>query len=150
MGALVGTLKMGGLALGLLALLVTFFDALGKFRDKERLEFARLLRENAQGLPRETPGFDKFLSAFPPPAGMDVSAISSTTKDVIQTHDQFPISITVRYFANGQRTAPVATYADVVAWSEKTRQKWWSFFIGIVGWVMLASAFAIEAITTSH
>lgn len=146
METLVVILKMGGLALGLLGLMVTLIDALGKFRDKERLEFARLLRDNPEGLPRSTPGFDKFLKAFPPSAGIDISAITSTAKDVFQTHDKFPISITVRYFANGQRTAPVATYTDVVSWSEKTKQKWWSFVIGIVGWAMLAFAFAIEAI----
>lgn len=148
MGAMVTTLKIGGLALGFLGLLVTLLDALGKFRDQERLDFARLLRESTQGLPRSTPGFDKFLSAFPAPVGIEASAIISTAKDVLQTHDQFPISITVRYVANGQRTAPVATYAEVVAWSEKTRQKWWSLSISAVGWVMLASAFAIEASST--
>jgi hypothetical protein len=39
---MVAILKIGGLALGLLGLLVTLLDALGKFRDKERLDFARL------------------------------------------------------------------------------------------------------------
>lgn len=142
---MVAILKFGGLALAFLGLLVTLLDALGKFRDKERLEFARLLKESPQGLPRSTAGFEKFLSAFPPPAGIDKAAIVSTAKDVMQTHDQFPISITVRYFAAEQRTAPVATYPEVVAWSEKTRQKWWSLVVGGIGWAMVGLAFILEA-----
>jgi hypothetical protein len=142
---MVALLKIAGLALGLLGLVVTLLDILGKFRDTERLEFARLLRDCPEGLARSTPGFDEFLSAFPPPAGVDKRSVVSTAKDVFQTHDQFPISITIRYFADGQRTLPVATYAAVVAWSEKTRQRWWSLIIGSVGWLMLAAALAIEA-----
>ena len=142
-------LKFAGFVLALSGLFVTLLDILGKFKDKERLEFARLLRENSGGLPRSTPGFDKFLSAFPPPNGIDTSSVVSTAKDVMQTHDQFPISITIRYIANNQRTAPVATYPEVIAWSEKTRQKWWSFTIGIVGWVMMAVAFAIEILSVN-
>jgi hypothetical protein len=139
-------LKGGGLTLAFFGLGVTLLDALGKFRDREKLEFARLIRENPNGLPRSTPGFSKFLLAFPPPQGIDPLVISHTTKDVIQTHEGFPISITVRYFANGQRTAPVATYAEIIAWAEKTRQKWWSFSVGILGWLMVATAFALEAL----
>lgn len=138
-------LKGGGLALAFFGLGITFLDALGKFRDREKLEFARLLRENEVGLPKSTPGFSKFLLAFPPPEGIDASTVSHTAKDVIQTHEGFPISITLRYLANGQRTAPVATYAEVIAWAEKTRQKWWSFSVGILGWIMVAAAFVLEA-----
>ncbi len=39
-------LKDGGLALTFFGLGVTLLDALSKFRDREKLEFARLLREN--------------------------------------------------------------------------------------------------------
>lgn len=137
-------LKAGGLALALIALLVTLLDALGKFRDPKRAELARLIRENSQGLDRSTVGFERFLAAFPPPSGVDPNSVVAITKDVIQTHDKFPISITVRYVANGQRTAPIATYAEVVSWSEKTRQKWWSFVVGTIGWVMVAAAFGVE------
>jgi hypothetical protein len=77
---------------------------------------------------------------------VEAASVTHTAKDVMQTHDGFPMSITVRYFADGQRTMPVAAYADVVAWSEKTRQKWWSFIIGIVGWSMLATAYLLEAL----
>ena len=140
-------LKGGGLILALLGLGITLLDALGKFRSRESLEFARLLREDKNGLPRTTPGFESFLSAFPPPAGVSRSAVSHTTKDVIQTHDGFPVSITIRYVANNPRTAAVASYAEVTAWAEKTRQKWWSFSVGVVGWLMVASAFLLEAFT---
>ena len=135
MGAMVTTLKIGGLALGLLGLLVTLLDALGKFRDQERLDFARLLRESTQGLPRSTPGFDKFLSAFPAPAGIDASAIISTAKDVLRTLP-VPDKHHRPLRCERARTAPVATYAEVVAWSEKTRQKWWSLSISAVGWAI--------------
>jgi hypothetical protein len=138
-------LKGIGLVLAFFGLGIALLDALGKFRSREKLEFARLLREDKVGLPKSTPGFSMFLCAFPPPKGVDVSTISHTTKDIIQTHDGFPVSITVRYVANDQRTAPVATYAEVMAWAEKTRQKWWSFSVGMFGWLMVAAAFSIEA-----
>jgi hypothetical protein len=144
------SLKGAGLAIALLGLGITLLDALGKFRSREKQEFARLLREGKGGLPRSTPGFTQFLSAFPPPEGIDQATVSHTTKDIIQTHDGFPVSITVRYVANNQRTAPVASHSDITAWAEKTRQKWWSFFVGVVGWLMVASAFLLEALALAN
>jgi hypothetical protein len=137
-------LKVAGLVLAFVGLVIVFFDALGRFRDRERIEFARLLRENSEGLPRSTPGFEKFLRAFPPPEGVPVSAVTLTAKDVIQTHDGFPVSITLRYIADGQETAPIASHDQVVRWSEKTHQKWWSFAIGVAGWGMVFTAFLLE------
>lgn len=147
---MISSLKGAGLAIALLGLGITLLDALGKFRSREKLEFARLLREGKGGLPRSTPGFAQFLSAFPPPEGVDPAAVSHATKDIIQTHDGFPVSITVRYVANNQRTAPVASYADITAWAEKTRQKWWSFYVGVVGWLMVAGAFLLEALALAN
>src|SRR2546422_346076 len=106
-------LKILGLVLGFAGIITAFLDLRGVFDDKEKMELAKLIHDGGGGIPRSTPGFEKLLKAFPPPAGIDPSAVTHIVLDRLVTHDQFPISITVRYLAADQRTLPVASYEDV-------------------------------------
>ena len=88
---------------------------------------------------RAVPGFEEFLKRFPPPDGLDPAKITHIVKDVIQTEDKFPISITLRYLAAGQRSAPVAAFSDVEGWAAETRFGWISWIVAAVGWLIVAS-----------
>ena len=141
-------LKIGGLALALLGLLLTLLDLLGKFRDRERAELSKFIEEDRDGIPRSARGFRGFLETFPPPEGVDPDNITHIVKDVIQTHDRHPVSIIIRYLADNARTQPVATFPDVKTWAATTRYKWWALGVGFLGWVTVAFAVAVEALST--
>ena len=115
------TYKLLGLCTGLLGILAMLCDRLGWFRDQDKKDIAETICRETEGIPRDTRGFEKFLAAFPPADGVAPTTVSHITKDVIQTHDKFPVSITVRYIADGQRTKPVASYQDVRRWAKRTR-----------------------------
>ena len=132
-------LKLTGLVLGFVGIVAAFLDLLGVFDDKEKLALARMIRESGEGIPRTTAGFERFMKEFPPPPGVDAATVTHIVLDRLVTHDQFPISITVRYLAADQRTLPVASYEDVRRWSEKTPFGWMSWVIAAVGFFTVAA-----------
>jgi len=131
-------LIIAGLAVGLLGLVAGLLDLIGCFADKEKVALTDAIRNADGGIPRQTPGFEKFMACFPPPSGVLPSSVSHIVKDVLQTHDLFPLSITVRYLAGNQRTPPVATYEDVRRWAEHTGYGWLVWLITAAGWVTVA------------
>lgn|GEM_PF-3679620 len=137
-------LKLVGLLVGFIALLASFFNLLGFFADKEKLHLAQLIRYSEGGIPRETPGFEKFLSDFPPPKNISPDSITYIVKDKIQTHDKFTMIGVVRYLANNKRTEPVTTFEEVDIWSKKTNYGWISLIITILCWTTVAVVDLIE------
>ena len=135
---MINTMTIAGLAVGLVGLVLSLLNLLGCFRSKKRVHFLKCVRESKEGIPRQTPGFDEFLRSFPPPG--DLASVSHVVRDVVQTHDQYPISITLRYLAGGTRSEPVAAQEDVRRWAEKTKYRWLSWLIAFAGWVVVAVA----------
>ena len=131
-------LKIFGLLLGFAGIIAAFLDLRGVFDDKEKGGLAKLIREGGGGIPRSTPGFEKFMKKFPPPVGVAPAMVTHIVLDRLVTHDQFPISITARYLAADQRTIPVASYEDVRRWSEKTSYGWISWGVAAVGFLTVA------------
>lgn len=131
-------LKVLGLLIGLIGIGLAFLDLRGYFVDGDRVALRDELRDSPGGLPRTAPGFSKFLDDFPPPSAVDTHLVTHIVKDVIQTHDQFPISITIRYLASGQRTRPVASFSDVERWAASTSFGWVSWAVATIGWVAVA------------
>ena len=138
------TLKAVGLGLGGLGLLAAFLNILGCFADKERKQLCELIRTSEQVIPAQTPGFKAFLAEFPPPQGVSCISVSHIVKQVLQTHDKFPLSITLRYLADGKRTEAVASYEDVRRWAEKTVYGWLSWVIAAIGWCTVVAVELIE------
>ncbi len=136
--------KLAGLVVGLVGLFAAFLNLQGCFADKEKLDIAKLIRESEGPIPRSTPAFEKFLSDFPPPHGIDSTAVTHIVKNRIQTHDQFIMNGVVRYFAKNQKTTPVATFEDVRIWAEETIYAWISWFIMFGGWLMVAVVCGLE------
>lgn len=130
--------KLLGLLIGLVGIVLLLLDLTGYFVDGDRISLRDEIRASSGRLPETTRGFDKFLQAFPPPAGIDSQQVTHIAKDVIQTHDQFPVSITVRYVASGQRTRPVASFADVERWAAEKHFGWVSWVVAALGWLVVA------------
>lgn len=137
--AMLTSLKLAGLALGFLGIAVAFLDLLGFFVYAERISLRDRIRNVPGGVARAVPGFEEFIKRFPPPDGVNQETITHIVKDVLQTHDQFPISITLRYLAAGERSAPVAAFFDVEKWATETRFGWISWIVAAVGWLIVAS-----------
>jgi hypothetical protein len=131
-------LKIFGLVIIFAGLVVQLLDQIGCLQDADKLALAKRIYSQSGGIPKDAAGFEKFLRAFPPPPGVDKSAITHIVKDQLQTHDAYPIAITLRYLAGPERTTPVATYQEVRAWAESTRYSWWSLSIAVVGLFLAA------------
>ena len=143
-------LKIVGLLVIMGGLLATLLEYTGVLKDKSKINLSKRIRQETEGIPRSARGFGGFLKRFPPPPNVDPATVTHITKDVLQTHDQFPISITLRYVANGVRTAPVANYEQVQQWVEETPYRWVSLSIGIVGWLVAAFAVICEIIANKR
>ena len=137
------TIKIIGLAVGLLGLIAVALNLLGFFVDEEKVRLSELIRTQG-GIPRATPGFDKFMAKFPPPQGIDPTSVTHIVKDILQTHDKYPISITLRYLAGNQRTSPVASNADVQVWAAETWYGWGSWIIMALAWLTVAVVVLVE------
>ena len=122
------SLKLAGLTLGFIGITVVFLNLLGYFVYEERAAFRDHIRDVPGAIARVVPGFDGFMKRFPPPDGVEADGVTHIVKDVVQTHDQFPISITLRYLAGGERTEP------------ETRFGWISWIVTAVGWLTFAVA----------
>ena len=132
-------LKLAGLVLGFVGLTVAFLDLRGYFVYHERLTLRDRIRNVPGGVARAVPGFDEFMNRFPPPDTVNRATVTHIVKDVLQTADQFPISITLRYLAAGKKTVPIATFSDVERWAAETRFGWISWIVAAVGWLIVAS-----------
>lgn len=138
------TLKLIGLAVGLLGLIVALLNLIGYFVDEEKIHLSGLIRTTEGGIPRATPGFDKVMAKFPPPQGIDPTSVTHIVKDILQTHDKYPISITLRYLAGNQRTSPVASNATVQVWAAETWYGWGSWIIMALAWLTVAVVVLVE------
>jgi len=137
------TIKIIGLAVGLLGLIAVALNLLGFFVDEEKVRLSELIRTQG-GIPRATPGFDKFMAKFPPPRSVDPKSVTHIVREVRATHDKYPISITLRYLAGNQWTSPVASFADVQVWAAETWFGWVSLIIAALGWLTVAVVESIE------
>src|SRR5438093_3411377 len=79
-------LKILGLVLAFAGIVTAFLDLRGVFDDKEKTGLTKLIHDGGGGIPRSTPGFEKFLKAFPPPAGVDPPAVTHIVLDRLVTH----------------------------------------------------------------
>ena len=138
-GTMLKELKLLGLAVGFLGIAIAFLDLLGYFVDQDRVALRDNMRGSSGGIPRHARGFDKFMKRFPPPGHVDQAVVTHIVKDILQTHDRFPINITLRYLAADNRTAPVATFSDVERWAAETRFGWVSWIVAAVGWLVVAA-----------
>lgn len=132
------TLKIVGLVTGFLGIFLAFLDLSGCSAYSARMSLRDQIRTSSQGIPRTADGFEDFLDAFPPRTGVARTEVTHIIKDVLQTHDGFPVSITIRYLAQGQRSHPVANFSQVEQWASEKRFGWFSWFVAAVGWAAVA------------
>lgn len=132
------TLKILGLVTGFMGIGLAFLDLSGCSAYSARMSLRDQIRTSSQGIPRTADGFEDFLEAFPPAKGNARAEVTHIVKDVLQTHDGFPVSITIRYLAQGQRTRPVANFNQVEQWASEKRFGWFSWFVAAVGWAAVA------------
>jgi hypothetical protein len=131
-------LKIAGLIIGLIGLLAAFSDLMGWFLDEDKLHISESVWNSKGGIPRNTPGFEKFLLAFPPPEGVDPNSIAHIVKNVFQMEPNFTFGGTLRYLSGTTRTAPVASFDEVRRWAEQSKFRWIGWVIALIGWIILA------------
>jgi hypothetical protein len=70
-------LKVTGLLVLLAGVVVGFLDLSGKFLDQDKQAFVQWVLTTGAGLPVSSPAAKKFMKAFPPPAGSNVSELTT-------------------------------------------------------------------------
>jgi hypothetical protein len=137
-------LKMLGIAIGLLGIVAAFLDLVGFFADQDKAHLAQLIFHSKGGIPRSTPGFDKFVAAFSPPEGIDEADITHIVKTATKQHDQFPMNIACRYLADMKCTVPVASGEDVRKWADTKLYGVLSWSVAALGWIVVFITEVVE------
>jgi hypothetical protein len=132
-------LKLLGVIVSFIGIFAAFADLIGWFADSEKLHIANLVWNSEGGIPRGTPGFEKFLEAFPPSEGVNPDRITHIVKNVLKWEAGPTFGGAVRYLANGERSEAVATFDQVQRWAEKTNYAWYSWTPAAFGWLVVAS-----------
>lgn len=134
---MLAALKLVGLLVIFLGILTAFGDLMGWFVDREKAHIVDLVWNSEGGIPKDTPGFEKFMQAFPPPGAVDPSRVTHIVKSKIRMG---PVVMdgTVGYLTDDQlRTDPVATFGEILQWAGDTVYEWVSWIIAAVGALIL-------------
>ena len=130
-------IKLLGVIVNFLGIIVTFAYLMGYFTDDEKLSFAGLVMNSKTTIARNTPGFEKFLAAFPPPENVDPSSVTHIADKELKWDSDSNVGSSVAYIANGNRTLQVARFDQVKDWASSTFYGWLSLVIVTLGWVIM-------------
>jgi hypothetical protein len=136
---LIHKIKLIGVAVALIALVIGFADLRGCFVDQEKVAFAELVMNSVKEIPRETPGFERFLVDFPPPYGLDPAKVTHIGDNALRWDTSPAESLGVVYVVNEKRTSVVARLDQVRDWSRDNVYSWLSWIVAALGWAIYAT-----------
>jgi hypothetical protein len=131
-------LKLIGIVIGLIGAVAALANLLGCFRDAQKQEFARIVIGMQDEIPSSTPGFKLFLRAFPPPSGTNPSEVTAIADKTLRYNSRSDVGGSVSYVARGERSPPVAHFAQVEDWARSTVYGWIGWVISTIGWALYA------------
>ena len=135
--------KFSGFVLAILGVLLAWADVVGAFTDKEKVRFANRVMSTQDAIPRSTPGFEKFLAAFPPPREITSPSVTHIADKVLRVSSDSDVGSSVAYLANGARTPTVARFDEVHDWTTKTIYR-------ILGLIITTAGILIAAPSQIH
>ena len=126
-------LKVVGSLVFLIGLLLHALNLCGYFLESDRLELHRRI-ERAETIPRDAPGFEKFLDAFPPPRGsIRAEQVTHIRSSNIIGGGGVSDAVNIRYMAGEKVSGRVAGLYQVAEWSKETRYDWLSWWLTLGG-----------------
>jgi hypothetical protein len=126
-------LKIAAYFIVILGLTLGWSNHAGWFRNKAKMAFAELVMSREEEIPRNTPGFELFLQAFPPPSDIDPAQVSAIADRILRVNSTADVGITVAYIAAGRRSSTIATHSDVREWSRATPFQILSLILSTIG-----------------
>jgi hypothetical protein len=105
----------------------------GLFQSRSKTTFAKLLMSREDEIPKNAPGFELFLAAFPPPTGIDHRDVTAIADRTLRINSSSEVGTTVAYIAAGKRTATVARFDQVREWERATAFESLGLVLGTLG-----------------
>ena len=131
-------IKIVALFFGFASLVVAVVDERGGFRDATRIAFVAKILEPTEIVTPATPGFSKFYEAFPI-EGVSLDDVIKIRRDRQNSHDGFPVALTVRYVLKSDRvTSVVADKAKINSWADESSYGIWSLIIAFAAFACVA------------
>jgi hypothetical protein len=132
------SLEKLGLFIVAVGILFGFLDLKGAFKDKDRQEILNWVLHSNDGMPIKAPAAKKFMQYFPPPGNLNPDEITHLTKLTIKAPGPGPVmSASVNYMKkNAERTAHVATLAEIGEWASETSYQWVSWGLTLLGFLI--------------
>ena len=129
-------IKLLGIIVAFLGIIAACAHLMGYFADEEKLSFADLVMNSKTTIARNTPVFEKFLAAFPPPEDVDPSSVTHIADKELKWDSESNVGSSVAYIADGKRTLQVARFDQVKDWASSTFYGWLSLGIIVIVWVI--------------
>ena len=131
-------IKLCALLLGFASLVVALIDARGGFTDSTRRGFAQEILVPEKVISPTTRGFREFFGSFPV-AGVALADVVKLRRDRVNSHDGFPITLTVRYVLKGDKvTGVVADKSAIDSWATKSTYGLWSLLLAFAMFICVA------------
>lgn len=146
--AIRGKLKLIGFLCGMAGVLLLWGSYFGMFGNSEKKRFAELVMNTQAFISRDTPGFEEFLKAFPPPDQFSPSHITGIADKELRIASASDVGQTVRYVVGKEWThpvvtadqiwtAPVARFDQVKEWASETSFDLASLLLATIGVLIL-------------
>ena len=138
-------LKWLGLIIALIGLFLGLLDLIGFFSHPDRENMVQTIRSKGR-VPSSNPAFSDFIKKYPPPKGWketDITGLAPSTS--IKSGGVVTPTGPLIYVGIGKQTRQVATFDDIVEWSQESSYPWISWIVTAVGWLICGIGLAIES-----
>ena len=138
-------LKWLGLIIALIGLFLGLLDLIGVFSHPDRENMVQVIRSKGT-VPSSNPAFSDFIKKYPPPKGWketDITGLGPSSS--IKSGGVVTPTGPLIYVGIGKQTRRVATFDDIVEWSQESSYPWISWIVTAVGWLICGIGLAIES-----
>lgn len=139
-------MKISGLIILLFGVILGYLDITGIFVSKEKEAFLSWVLTSKTGLSVTEPAAKVFMKDYPPPKSNNAQEITHVTKNTITVvGSKEVLNAGINYmYANGERTAVVASLDKVREWESKTIYPVVAWVLSLIGLIEMTASFVIE------
>jgi len=139
-------LKISGLVILMSGVILGYLDITGVLISKEKEAFLAWVLTSRTGLPIADPAAKIFMKDYSPPKSSQLQEITHVTKNTVTVvGSKVLLNAGINYmYANGERTAVVASLEEIREWESKTIYPVIAWVLSLIGLIEMVVSFAIE------